>query len=75
MGRPRDIDIVVSGANIDNLRDTFRPFIMRETRFGGLQLARQNWQFDLWPLEKTWAFTQDHCNDQDFEALPFTTFF
>jgi len=75
MGRPRDIDIVVSGTNIDNLRDTFHQFITRETRFGGLQLARQNWQFDLWPLQKTWAFAQDPHNEHDFEALPFTTFF
>src|SRR4051812_33596975 len=49
-GRPRDIDIVMSSATLEDLRSSFEPFISRQTRFGGLQLKRVNWQFDVWPL-------------------------
>lgn len=35
LGRPRDIDIVVAGAGIDELRAKFRQVTKRETRFGG----------------------------------------
>src|SRR5215831_14168139 len=53
-GRPRDVDIVVAGLSIDALRRRFQPIISRETRFGGLQLRRREWQFDVWPLTQTW---------------------
>src|SRR5438128_121469 len=74
-GRPRDLDIVVSGASLDELRERFQHSVRRETRFGGLQLECMNWQFDIWPLEHTWAFqTQPELIPQ-FAALPLTTFF
>lgn len=74
-GRPRDIDIVIAGASLDKVRDRFQQLIKRETRFGGLQLERRNWQFDVWPLHNTWAFQQDLDMTPAFEALPSTTFF
>ncbi|MEW4526704.1 hypothetical protein [Maioricimonas sp. JC845] len=74
-GRPRDIDIVVSGTSIEGIRNKFRRQIARETRFGGLQLVHGEWQFDIWPLEKTWAFVADGVEAPDFSALPGTTFF
>ena len=72
--RPRDIDIVVSGVVLDNLREQFRETISRETRFGGLQLSRSKWQFDVWPLQNTWAFVHDSMADPSFTNLPYTTF-
>ncbi len=74
-GRPRDIDIVVQGAPVSQLRKRFEKIISRETRFGGLQLRRENWQFDVWPLENTWAFNQDSVQEPGFADLPGTTFF
>ena len=74
-GRPRDIDIVVQGQSLDSLREHFAGFISRETRFGGLQLRRSQWQFDVWPLERTWAFISDELNAPTFSNLPRTTFF
>ncbi len=73
-GRPRDVDIVVAGATIERLRERFEEIVSRETRFGGLQLRRRDWQFDIWPLDRTWAFVRDAA-PAVFSALPSTTFF
>jgi hypothetical protein len=75
LGRPRDVDIVVDGISVDALREKFREIISRETRFGGLQLERMEWQFDVWPLQRTWAFVQDNSTQPAFADLPSTTFF
>jgi hypothetical protein len=74
-GRPRDIDIVIAGATVEALKDRFRALIKRETRFGGLRLERMNWQFDVWPLDRTWAFLHDNAHTPAFALLPQTTFF
>ncbi len=74
-GRPRDIDIVVKGTPIKKIREHFEEFLSRETRFGGLKLHRNDWQFDVWPLNKTWAFDHDNIDQPDFSDLPNTTFF
>ncbi len=75
-GRPRDIDIVVSGTTTAQLEERFRGIVARRTRFGGLRLERGDWQFDVWPIEETWAFKHDHGGGTaDFAALPRTTTF
>src|SRR5437762_3975954 len=74
-GRPRDIDIVIAGASVEHIKDRFRALIKRETRFGGLRFERMNWQFDVWPLDRTWAFLHDKVTAPAFEHLPQTTFF
>ena len=74
-GRPRDIDIVMNGASLDDLRSSFEPFISRQTRFGGLQLKRVNWQFDVWPLKETFALKEGGVESPTFADLPSTTFF
>jgi hypothetical protein len=74
-GRPRDVDIVVSGVSVNLLKERFEQSLIRETRFGGLQLRRRDWQFDVWPLQQTWAFVRDSVADPSFAALPLTTFF
>ncbi len=74
-GRPRDLDIVVAGASVDGLREQLQEYLVRQTRFGGLQLQRGNWHFDVWPVDKTWAIVNDASLDANFQALPQTTFF
>ncbi|HKO62690.1 MAG TPA: hypothetical protein VJV03_16105 [Pyrinomonadaceae bacterium] len=71
-GRPRDVDIVLSGIKLQDIKVQFERYISRETRFGGVQLCRKNSQFDLWPLESTFAF-QGKTQAQ-FPDLPKTTF-
>lgn len=75
-GRPRDIDIVVSGATLSQLEEQFGDAVARRTRFGGLRLQRGIWQFDVWPVGETWAFKHAHVGGTaDFAALPETTTF
>jgi hypothetical protein len=74
-GRPRDIDVVVSGAPLADLEERFRAIVNRRTRFGGLQLKRGRWQFDIWPVGDTWAFKQDRTTEASFAELPSTTTF
>jgi len=71
---PRDLDIVVEGDSIEELRKRFLSLIKRETRFGGLTLKDKSWDIDIWPLELTWAF-RNRSQKPSFEDLPFTTFF
>jgi hypothetical protein len=74
-GRPRDVDIVIQGAPLEILRELFEKLIARETRFGGLQLRKQEWLFDVWPLERTWAIVEDDkVGPPSFSYLPSTTF-
>jgi hypothetical protein len=73
--RPRDIDIVVGASSVDVIYERFADCVHRKTRFGGLQLHRSEWQFDLWPLSQTWAFVEDSTPTPSFEDLPGTTFF
>ena len=75
IGRPRDLDIVVADNSIESLRGRLQQHILRETRFGGLKLLREAWQFDVWPLHQTWAFKEDQSLPASFDALPATTFF
>ncbi|MDQ8183952.1 hypothetical protein QEH53_00050 [Pelagicoccus sp. SDUM812002] len=74
-GRPRDIDIVMCGASLEDMRSSFKPYISRQTRFGGLQLKRVNWQFDVWPLKETFALRERKMEFPKFSDLPSTTFF
>lgn len=73
-GRPRDIDVVVLGAPLSELEKRFHGIIARHTRFGGLKLRNGYWDFDVWPLEETWAFKKDKAVAR-FEDLPSTTTF
>ena len=73
-GRPRDVDVVISGASLSELEDHFRHILARRTRFGGLHLKRGSWRFDVWPVEDTWAFKHDRSlGPADFATLPSTT--
>jgi hypothetical protein len=73
-GRPRDVDIVIQGPPLEILRELFGSLISRETRFGGFHLHDSEWDFDVWPLERTWGIVQDRIAHPDFSNLPNTTF-
>jgi len=72
-GRPRDLDVVVSGAPLSQLEEQFRDILTRRTRFGGLQMKSGSWQFDVWPVKETWAFRHGYAGVPDFSELPSTT--
>jgi len=73
LGHPRDVDIVFRGIGVDELKTQFNSYISRQTRFGGIQLLRSNYYFDLWPLNRTFAF-KGTTDEPEFPDLPKTTF-
>jgi hypothetical protein len=71
---PRDVDVVVDGASIEDLTKLFQDVVVRRTRFGGLHLNVRGWMVDVWPLSDTWALRVLGVGCRDFQALTFTTF-
>lgn len=71
---PRDIDVVVDGASVEELTNLFRDVVVRRTRFGGLHLNVKGWMVDVWPLADTWALRELGIGCRDFQALTRTTF-
>ncbi|VTR91554.1 Uncharacterized protein OS=Cystobacter violaceus Cb vi76 GN=Q664_19455 PE=4 SV=1 [Gemmata massiliana] len=69
---PRDLDLVLDsplgddlpGAGVEN----------RFNRFGGRRLKDGEYEIDLWPLARTWAFHALGIGSRDFTDLPRTTF-
>lgn len=74
-GRPRDVDIVVSGICMSDLEDRFKRVLHRRTRFGGLQLCSGGWRFDVWPVQETWLPRDGGDRAVSFADLPSTTTF
>lgn len=71
--RPRDVDIVVN-CSPSELSTWLSPFPSQRTRFGGFRVRLHKWNFDIWTLRETWAFTTSNM-EPTFENLPKTTFF
>ncbi len=71
---PRDVDIVVDGASVEELAVLFSDVLVRKTRFGGLHLNVKGWMIDVWPLLDTWGLRELRIGSGDFEALTRTTF-
>lgn len=72
--RPRDIDIVVGGTSSQAIRHALPSKQIRINRFGGIRMHHGHVDFDIWPVDETWAFTSDAVLFRDFERLPATTF-
>ncbi|MFH0782587.1 MAG: hypothetical protein V2B20_11655 [Pseudomonadota bacterium] len=72
--RPRDIDIVLSSVSVDNIKELFSDSFVRKTRFGGVKLQRNDMDFDIWPIDKTWAYVNDDSKARTYGNLPKTTF-
>jgi hypothetical protein len=71
---PRDVDVVLTNGSLNELETSLRPYLLRRTRFGGFQLERGNWHFDVWPLQMTWAFQNGSQLVPSPANLPKTTF-
>ncbi len=71
---PRDIDVVIANGTSEEIEESLGPYIRRRNRFGGFQLQVCNWLFDVWPLEKTWAFVKSQTLSPSPANLPKTTF-
>jgi hypothetical protein len=71
--RPRDVDIVANCSSAE-LASWLSSFPVKRTRFGGFRVRIHKWDFDVWTLQDTWAFTTTRM-EPTFENLPKTTFF
>ncbi len=70
---PRDLDIVVSKMTPE-LEKYLTKYLEKRTRFDGFQVRISDWDFDIWALEDTWAFRENHFSGKAFSDLPKTTF-
>ncbi len=71
---PRDVDLVVADEHAEAIEEQFGEQVRHRNRFGGLYVKTPGWDFDVWPVGQTWAFTHEWGHDRTFEALPKTTF-
>ena len=74
---PRDVDIVVCDVTVADLEKQLGDLVQRQTRFGGLHLAKSaagyDVHFDVWPLHETWAFRRRSL-PADIKLFPETPF-
>jgi hypothetical protein len=71
---PRDVDVVLGRGTTQDILNDFSEHQYRLNRFGGVHLSLNRWAFDVWPLERTWAFTHDSSLVPTASNLPKTTF-
>jgi hypothetical protein len=71
---PRDVDVVLQRGTTEAILNDFSEQQFRLNRFGGVHLTLNRWAFDVWPLEKTWAFIQNRHLAPTAANLPKTTF-
>lgn len=72
----RDIDIIL-GNQVD-FQSLLMDVDIKENSFGGFKILHKNTTIDLWYLENTWAFKNDHMAVFDFALetkVPGTAFF
>jgi hypothetical protein len=74
-GFDSDIDVVLVGANHDQVEKALAPLDAQRNRFGGYRLAKRHWKLDVWHLEDTWAFQQALVAPVAPDQLVHTTFF
>lgn len=67
---PRDFDLVIkkNSQNID-LDRVLEKFQYKKNRFGGYKITVDSLEFDIWELEKTWAFRENKvkCAYRDYD--------
>ncbi len=57
---PRDFDIVIKKNNKDvNLDELLKKFEYKKNRFDGYKIKVNSLEFDVWEIEKTWAFREN----------------
>ena len=71
---PRDLDIVLGYAEIENVAASFSDCTKRWNSYGGVSIQVKDWSIDMWPLQKTWAFQKKYVEGRGFSDFPKTTF-
>lgn len=74
-GFDSDVDMVVAPRETSSIAYIAQKFDFRKNKFGGFRLTSDRWLFDVWELEKTWAFSENHVELKSKHSLIETTFF
>lgn len=77
-GVPRfssDVDIVLQVNDVDALVDILGRYGASQNKFGGYRVRLSRWNFDVWEVSKTWAFSVGAVELQSHLSLLETTFF
>lgn len=70
-----DVDIVVSVHDEQAYFEILRKFEAEQNKFGGHRLRLDRWNFDVWEIARTWAFTTGVVEPKSHLSLLETTFF
>lgn len=70
-----DIDLVVATSSWPLLQRRLLSFDAERTRYDGVRLYHEGWQFDVWALDETWALKNSLVQGSSFQDLVRTTFF
>lgn len=63
---PRDFDIVINlNNNISDLENFLDKFEYKKNRFDGYKIKVGNTEFDIWRIEKTWAFSNNLLKNEE----------
>lgn len=70
-----DVDTVVQVHDNDVFMDILARHGALQNKFGGYRIRLQRWNFDVWELSKTWAFSEGLVKNRGPLSLLETTFF
>lgn len=74
-GFSSDVDIVVKVNNHDAFTDILGKFDATQNKFGGYRVRLGRWNFDIWEVDRTWAFSVGAVKARSHLSLLETTFF
>ena len=70
-----DVDIVIRPFNVQAFHNWADENGFKPNKFGGFRLLKDRWLFDIWELDRTWAFRHDPSIPRTKYTLKDTTFF
>lgn len=70
-----DVDIVIRPFDVQIFQKWAIENGFKTNKFGGFRLIKDRWLFDVWELDRTWAFLQDASIPRTKHTLIETTFF
>lgn len=56
---PRDLDIILCCGDIEDVASRFSNNSVKRNCYGGLSIQIKDWSFDIWQLDRTWAFQKN----------------
>ncbi len=70
-----DVDLVAHPQNLRDFDRWINEIGAQKNRFGGFGVVLEKWKVDIWPIQRTWAAKEGHCEVSNFNDLLKATFF